>query len=116
MTPLKRKHLLAARHLRFMVHLQPYTAPEMYKAIGVNKQNWSRAWNGENCGLSEEKIELLKNFLKQNNQPLKKQCNECGEWFRPAELNNYGLCSDCESDLQIEIQSVIDTQNSLNQL
>jgi len=45
-----------------------------------------------------------------------KQCLECGEWFRPAELNNYSLCSDCETDLEIERQQVIDTQNSLNNL
>jgi len=45
-----------------------------------------------------------------------KKCPECGEWFEDRELNNYGLCTPCQMDLEIEHQQVIDTQNSLNNL
>jgi len=41
-------------------------------------------------------------------------CNVCKQWFEEHELNEYGLCTDCEQELQDEKQSILDTQQSLN--
>ena len=42
------------------------------------------------------------------------ECKSCGNEFEEHELNEYGLCSDCEQELQDEKQSILETQQSLN--
>ena len=66
MTPLQKKHLLKAKQLRLICALQPLTAPQMYRAIGVTRQHWNGAWWGRNAGLSKKRLDTLVNFLKEN--------------------------------------------------
>jgi len=40
-------------------------------------------------------------------------CKECEQWFKEPELNEYGLCVECEAELQKEKKSIQDTENSL---
>lgn len=42
------------------------------------------------------------------------KCKSCYNEFEEHELNEYGLCADCEQELQDEKQSILDTQQSLN--
>ena len=42
------------------------------------------------------------------------ECKSCGNEFEEHELNDYGLCTDCEKELQEEKKSILDTQQSLN--
>ena len=42
------------------------------------------------------------------------ECKSCGNEFEEQDLNEYGICPDCEQELQDEKQSIQDTQQSLN--
>lgn len=42
------------------------------------------------------------------------ECKSCGNEFEEHELNDYGLCTDCEKELQEEKKSILDTQETLN--
>ena len=41
------------------------------------------------------------------------ECEHCCDTYPDSELNEYGLCSDCEEALQLEKKAIQDTEDSL---
>jgi len=41
------------------------------------------------------------------------ECENCGGLYRNSDLNEYGLCLDCEEELQDEKKAIQETQDSL---